>query len=119
MAEAIALKYALLASLMFRWFVGEGSFRVVLAILWYSLLREESRGDHHGLEQGLGLLMGAMVEIRDVRREDEISNHLAIELGVGRGGGSGMVKSFSATDMEFQSRRSQCGIGRANGSAVL
>ena len=80
---------------------------MILAMLWYSLLSEESRGDHHGLERGLGFLSGAKLVIRDVRREDEMSNHLDIALGVGRAGGTGMVKAFSASDMASQSKRSQ------------
>ena len=85
--------------------MGEGSFRLICAILWYSLPREDSRGDHYGLEPGLSVLMGVKVEIRDVRREDEMSNHLAIVLGVGQAGGVGTVKFLSAIDMAFQSRR--------------
>ena len=91
LAVAMALKYARLAFLMFRWLEGEGSFRVVLAMLWYSLLREDKRGDHHGLERGQGRLMGAKVEMREVRRDDEMSNHLAMAFGVGRIGEAGIT----------------------------
>ena len=107
LAVAMALKYARLAFLISRWFMGEGSFQVILVMLWYSLLREESREDHHGLERGQGRLKGAKVEMREVRREDEMSNHLAIALGVGRAREAVMVKSLSAADMASQSRRSQ------------
>ena len=107
LAVAMALKYARLAFLISKWFIGEGSFRVILVMLWYYLLREESREDHHGLECGQGLLIGAKVEMREVRLEDEMSNHLAIALGVGRAGEAGMAKSLRAADMASQSRRSQ------------
>jgi len=58
LAEAMALKYVLLELFTFLQSRGEGSRRDILANLWYSLLRDDRRGDHQGCERGQGRLLG-------------------------------------------------------------
>jgi len=90
---------------------GEGSRRDNLANLWYSLLRDDRRGDHHGFERGHGRLLGAWEVRREVRRVEEMSNHLLRELGVGFAGQGSVVKVSSAFPTASRSRRAQCGVG--------
>ena len=85
--------------------------RDTLANLWYSLLRDDRRGDHHGFERGQGRLRGAREVRREVRRVEEISNHLLMELGVGLARQGILVKVSSAFPTASRSRRAQCGVG--------
>jgi hypothetical protein len=81
-----------------------------LAILWYSLLREERRGDHHGLDLGQGRRIGAKERRRVVILVEDSSNHLASESAVTRGGQGGRENSLSLSWREGQSKRAQCGV---------
>jgi len=47
----MALKYVLLEVLTLLLLRGDGSRREILANLWYSLLRDERPGDHHGFRR--------------------------------------------------------------------
>jgi len=90
---------------------GEGSRRDIFANLWYSLLRDDRRGDHHGFERGQGRLRGAWDVKREVRQVEEMSNHLLMELGVGLAGQGSLVKVSSAFPTASRPRRAQCGVG--------
>jgi len=79
--------------------------------LWYSLLRDDRRGDHPGFERGHGRLHGAWEVTREVRRVEEMSNHLLRELGVGLAGQGSVVTVSSAFPTARRSRRGQCGVG--------
>ena len=59
LANAMALKYVLLELFTLLQLRGEGLRRDTLANLWYSLLRDDRRGDHHGFARGQGRLLGA------------------------------------------------------------
>ena len=48
---------------------------------------------------------------REVRRVEEMSNHLLRELGVGLAGQGSDVKVSSAFPTAYRSRRAQCGVG--------
>jgi hypothetical protein len=89
----------------------EGSWRDSLAILWYSLLSAERRGDHQGLDLEQGRLSGAKERRRVVILVEDRSNHLASESAVTRGGQGGRENSFSLSCREGQSKRAQCGVG--------
>ena len=56
-------------------------------------------------------MLGAWEVKRDVRRVEEISNHLLMELGVGFAGQGSVVKVSSAFPTASRSRRAQCGVG--------
>ena len=71
-------------------------------------------GDHHGFERGHGRLLGAWEIRREVRRVEEMSNHLLMELGVGLSGQGNMVKVSIAFPTASRSRRAQCGVGRGS-----
>ena len=88
----MALKYVLLELFTLLQLRGEGLRRDTLANLWYSLLRDDRRGDHHGFERGQGRLLAAWEVRREVRRAEDISNHLLMELGVGLAGQGNVVK---------------------------
>jgi len=107
----MALKYVLLELFKLLQLRGEGLRRDTLANLWYSLLRDDRRGDHHGFERGQGRLLGAWEVKREVRRVDEISNHLLMELDVGLAGQGSVVKVSSAFPTASRSRRAQYGVG--------
>jgi len=107
----MALKHVLLELLTLLQLRGEGSRLDILANLWYSVLRDDRRGDHHGFERGQGRLLGAWEVRREVRRVEEISNHLLMELGMGLVGQGSMVKVSSAFPTASRSRRAQCGVG--------
>ena len=47
----------------------------------------------------------------EVRRVEEMSNHLLMELGVGLAGQGSVVKVSSAFPTASRSRRAQCGVG--------
>jgi len=111
LAEAMALKYVLLELFTLLQLRGEGSRQDILANLLYSLLRDDRRGDHQGFERGQGRLLGAWEVRREVRRVEEMSNHLLRVLGVGLGGQACVVKSSIAFPTAFRSRRAQCGVG--------
>jgi len=111
LAEAIALKYVLLELFTLLQLRGDGSRRDSLANLWYSLLRDDRRGDHHGFERGHGRLLGAWEVRREVRRVEEMSHHLLRELGIGLAGQGSVVKVSSAFPTAFRSRRVQCRVG--------
>jgi hypothetical protein len=55
--------------------------------------------------------MGAQDVRTEVRRDEEMSNHLARVLAVGLSGGGGIRKSTSCSPRDCQSRRAQCGTG--------
>ena len=105
MAEAMSLKYVLLELFTLLQLKGEGLRRDTLANFWYSLLRDDRRGDHHGFERGQGRLLGAWVVRREVRRVEEISNHLLMELGVGLAGQGNVVKVSRVFPPASRSRR--------------
>jgi len=107
----MALKYVLLELFTLLQLRGEGSRRDTLANLWYSLLRDDRRGDHHGFERGQGRLLGAWEVRREVSRVEEISNHLLIELGVGLAGQGSVVKACSSFPTASRLRRAQFGVG--------
>ena len=107
----MALKYVLLELLTLLQLRGEGLRWDTLANLWYSLLRDERRGDHHGFERGKGRLLGAWEVRREVRRVEDISNNLLMELGVGLAGQGSVVKVSSAFPTASRSRKAQCGVG--------
>jgi len=107
----MALKYVLLELFTLLQLRGEGLRLDTLANLWYSLLRDDRRGDHHGFERGQGRLLGAWEVRREVRRAEEISNHLLMELGVGLAGLGSMVKVSRVFPTVSRSRRAQCGVG--------
>jgi len=86
LAEAMAMKYALLELFTLLQLRGDGSRRDTLANLWYSILRDDRRGDHHGFEQGHRRLLGVWEVRREVRRVEEMSNHLLREFCVGLAG---------------------------------
>jgi len=111
LAAAMALKYLLLELFTLLQLRGDGSRRDSLANLWYSLLRGERRGDHHGFERGHGRLLGAWEVRREVRRVEEMSNHQLRELGVGLAGQGSVVKVSSAFPTASRSRRAQSGVG--------
>jgi len=111
LAEGMALKYVLLELFTLLQLRGEGSRRDILANLWYSHLSNDRRGDHHGFERGHGRLLGAWEVRREVRRVEEMTNHLLRELGVGFAGHGSVVKASSAFPTAARSRRAQCGVG--------
>jgi len=111
LAEAMALKYILLELFMFLQWRGDRSRQEILGNLWYSLLRDDRRGDHHGFERGHGRLLGAWEVRREVRRAAEMSNHLHSEFSVGLSRQSNVVKASSASPTICRSRRAQCGVG--------
>jgi len=107
----MALKYVLLELLTLLQLREDGSRREILANLWYSLLRDERRGDHHGFERGYGCLPRAWEVRREVRRVEEMSNHQLREFGVGLDGQGSEVKSSRTCPTACRSRRAQCGVG--------
>jgi len=107
LAKAMALKYVLLELLTLLQLRGDGSRRDILANLWYSLLRDDRRGNHYGFERGHGRLLGAWEVRREVRRVEEMSNHLLRELGVGFDGQGSVLKDSSAFPTAPRSRRAQ------------
>jgi len=111
LAAAIALNYVLLELFTLLQLRGDRSRRDILANLWYSLLRDDRGGDHHGLERGHGPLLGACEVRRQVRRVEEMSNHLLRELGVGFAGQRSVAKASRAFFTASRSRRTQCGVG--------
>ena len=111
LAEAMALKYVLLELFTLLQLRGKGSRRDILAKLWYSILRDDRRGDHQGFERGQGCLLGAWEVRREGRRVEEMSNHLLRELGVGLGGQTCLVKVSIAFPTASRSRRAQCEVG--------
>jgi len=111
LAEAMALKYVLLELFTLLQLREEGSRRDILANLWYSLLRDDRRGDHLAFERGQGRMLGAWEVRREVSLVEEMSNHLLRELGVGFGGQGSVVKVSSALPTASRSRRAQCGVG--------
>ena len=90
---------------------GDGSRREIVGNLWYSLLWEERREDHHGFERGHGRLLRAWEVRREVRRVEETLNHLLREFGLGLAGQGNVVKASSASPTACRSRRAQCGVG--------
>jgi len=82
LAEAMVLKYVLLALFTLLQLREDGSRRDILAKLWYSLLTDDRRGDQHGFERGHARLLGAWEVRREVRLAEERSNHPLRELGV-------------------------------------
>jgi len=56
-------------------------------------------------------LQGAWEVTREVRRLEEMSNHLLRELGVGLAGQGSVVKVSSAFPTACRFRRAQCGVG--------
>jgi len=82
-----------------------------LAILGYSRLRAERRGDHHGLDRGQGPLEGVCKVNRVVRQVEEMLNHLARALAVTLVGQTGKVKSTTTSMTADQSKSAQCGVG--------
>ena len=56
-------------------------------------------------------MLGAWEVRREVRRVEEMSNHLLRELGVDLGGKGSVVKDSSAFPTALRSRRAQCGVG--------
>jgi len=111
LAKAMALKYVLLELFTLLQLREDGSRRDILANLWYSFLRDDRRGDHHGFEGGPGRLLGAWEVRRQVRQVEEMSNHLLRELGVCLAGHGNGVKPSSALPTAWRSRRAQCGVG--------
>ena len=111
LAEAMALKHVHLELFTLLQFRGEGLRPDILANLWYSLLKDDRRGAHHGFERGQGRLLGAWEVRWEVRRVEEMSNHLVMELGVGLAGQGSVVKVSSAFPTAFRSRRAQSGVG--------
>jgi len=59
-------------------------------------------------------LLGAWEVRSEVRRVEEMSNHLLRELGVGLVGQGRVVKVSSAFPTACRSRRAQCGVGEGN-----
>jgi len=55
-------------------------------------------------------LLGAWEVRSEVRRAEEISNHLLRKLGVGHDGQGNVVQAFSASHTASRSRRAQCGV---------
>jgi len=96
---------------MLLWLRGDGSSLERLAMVWYSRLRAERRGDHHGLNWGQGRFEGVWEVRRVVRRVEEMSHHLERALAVTLDGQGGREKSGSATSTHGQSRRAQYGMG--------
>jgi len=84
---------------------------------------DNRRGDHHGSEWGHGCLLGACDVRREVRRVEEMSNHLLRELRVGFAGQGSGVKASSASPTACRSRRVHWGVGggsiMAGGLSVL
>ena len=56
-------------------------------------------------------MLGAWEVRREVRRVEEMSNHLLRELGVGLAGQGSLVKVSSAFPTVSRSRRAECGVG--------
>ena len=56
-------------------------------------------------------MLGAWEVRREVRRVEEMSNHLLRELGVGLAGQGGVMKVLSVFPTASRSRRAQCGVG--------
>ena len=56
-------------------------------------------------------MLGAWEVRREVRRVEEMSNHLLRELGVGLAGQGNGMKVFSASPTACKSRRALCGVG--------
>ena len=56
-------------------------------------------------------MLGAWAVRREVRRVEEMSNHLLHELGVGLAGQGSGVETSSALPTTCRSRRAQCGVG--------
>ena len=56
-------------------------------------------------------MLGAWEVKREVRRVEEMSNHLLRELDVGFAGHASVVKESSAFPTASRSRRAQCGVG--------
>ena len=54
---------------------------------------------------------GAWEVRREVRRVEQMSNHLLRELGVGLAGQGSVVKVSSAFPTPYRSRRAQCAVG--------
>jgi len=107
---------------MFLHCVGDGCTRGSFAILWYSRLRVERRGNYHGFNRGHGHLPGVWDVRRAVRRVEEMSNHLVRALVVTLVWLGGKVKSASVFLTVAQSRRAQCGVSggsRMNGSCII
>ena len=111
LAEAMAVKYVILELFTLLQLTGDELRRDILANLWYSLLRDDRRGDHHGFQWGHGCLLGAWEVRRKVRRVEEMSIHLLRELGVGLAGQGSGVKTSNAFPAACRSRRAQCGLG--------
>jgi len=111
LAEAMALKYLLHELFTLLQLRGDGSRREILVNLWDSLLREDRRGDHHGFEGGHGRLLGAWEVRIEVRRIEEMSNHLLREFGVCLAGQGNVVKACSACPTVCRLRRAKCGVG--------
>ena len=107
LAETMALKYVLLELFTLLQLRGDGSRRDILPNMLYSLLRDDRRGDHHGFERGHGCLLGAWEVKREVRRVEEMSNHLLREFGVGLAGQGNGVKTSSAFPTAYRSGRAQ------------
>jgi len=111
LAQAMALKYVRLELFTLLQLWGEGSGRDILGNLWYSLLRADRRGDPNDFDRGHGRLLRAWEVRREVRRAEEMSNHLLRELGVGLTGQDSVVKVSSAFPTAFRSRGAQWEIG--------
>ena len=62
-------------------------------------------------------MLGACEVRREVRRVEEMSNHLLRELGVGPTGQGSVAKVSSAFPTALRSRRAQCGVG--GGSIIV
>ena len=56
-------------------------------------------------------MLGAWEVRREVRRVEEMSNHLLRRLGVGFDGQGRVVKDSSAFSTAHRSRKAQCGVG--------
>ena len=56
-------------------------------------------------------MLGAWEVRREVRRAEEMSNHLLRELGIGLDGQGNVVKASSISPAASMSRRAQCGVG--------
>ena len=68
-------------------------------------------GDHHGFKRGHGRLLGAWEVRREVRRVEEMSNHLLRELGVGFAWHGSGVMASSTFPTACRSRRAHWGVG--------
>jgi len=69
------------------------------------------KGTTMALSRGTGACSGHGRFTREVRRAEEMSNHLLRELGVGLSGQGCVVKVSSAFLTASRSRRAQCGVG--------